>query len=428
MKVVTVFLFFLISCITLESQSVTFTGELRPFRINRVVVTDLLKLKDFRVVITGRTVYGEEVPLFISKQVNSPEELECFFYFDDSIQNLTIEVSSSSTTPELFEYSTQTNPYRLTVFASSELTLSQLPGYTIASTSKQLRPGDVFVLGESGRAEIQGSDIEGFLKRGIHVIGTGSLKKEDKAPHIREQSPWTGRLLILDSLDSTALTQLLDSRRREFSEFKRCYYDLIAKANFYGISTAQKRTLIFINTRVEDIAVSLEQRYLTDRPTLFHKLLLLGFYLPVLILVGILRKTKLLVIPLAVLLSLFIFISVLVPDRDKSLQLLLNSVHLTAEEVELVRNVSNGRATMPLHDLFPSPVEEQRFNAADYVRSNWTVAYNVFRSSRKEIPLETFKPAAAVKFNQIPRIERDDGVYFLKFLNPLRSWSLHEPE
>jgi len=427
-KVLTAVLFVLISCITLESQSVAFAGELGAFRINRVVVTDLPKLKDLQIDITGRSVYGEEVPLFISKQANSPEELECFFYFDDSIQNLTIEVSSSSTAPVSFEYSTQANPYRVTVFTNLEPALSQLPGYTIASTGKQLHPGDVFVLGESGRAEIQGSDIEGFLKRGIHIIGTESLKRVAKTPHIREQSPWTGRLLILDSLDPTALTQLLDSRRREFYEFKKRYYDLIAKANFYGIPTAQKRTLTFVGTRVEDIAVSLEQRYLTERLTPVHKLLLLGFYLPVLILVGIPRKTKLLVVPLAVLLSLFIFISVLLPDRDKSLQLLLNPVHLRAEEMELVRNVSNGGAPVPQHDLFPSPVEEQRFYAAGYERSNWTVAYNVFRSNRKEIPLETFKSAASVKFNQIPQIERHDGVYLLKFLNPLRSWSLHEPE
>ncbi len=434
MKAVGLVVFILISGMTLESQSVTFTEEPRPFHINRGVVTGLPKLGKTRIRITGTTMYGEEVPLFMLEDTTNSDGIEFFFYFDDSIHNLEIEVSSSGSIPARFEYSGQRNPYRVTVFIGSGLTLAQLPGYTVTSTSGQLQPGDILVLGAEGVAEpskiegIKKGTLQGFLNRGIHIISAAPPGTPSRTTSPEQESLWTGRLLILDSVNPASVANLLEQRRRWFSSFKKRYYDLVAKADFYGIPASPIRNLTYVNARVEDIAISLERRYLSDRLNLVHKLLLLGFYLPGIIFLALLGRTKPLLILLGVVLSVWIPVSVMIPEQDRTLELRLNPGHLEAEELELARTVTRGSAEGSLLDLFPPVVEQQRFNAPDFQGSNWTLSYRVLRSNRKKAALEAYSRAAAVKFNQIPQIEKSGDGYYLKYVNPLRSWSLDEPD
>ena len=123
---------------SLDSQSVILTEQLRPFRINRVMVTDLQDFQNPRVEITGRTVYDREIPLFCTSDSGLPEQLEWFLYFDDSVQEVRIQISFSAREPVAFAYSTELNPYELTVFCQPRQLPPPLPGYRFTSSIRQL--------------------------------------------------------------------------------------------------------------------------------------------------------------------------------------------------------------------------------------------------------------------------------------------------
>jgi hypothetical protein len=158
-------------------------------------------------------------------------------------------------------------------------------------------------------------------------------------------------------------------------------------------------------------------------------MLLVGFSVVVIILVVSVKRTATLLLSLAGVLCLFGFLSFLSPDPDKSLHLSLNLSHLGPEKVELVRTaVYEQEEAAPLSGLFPPEIAAQRYAPSAYRADTWSLKYGLIRSTSREIPLSAFTAAASVKFDQLPKIERIEGRYVLKYVNPLRYWSLHEPD
>ena len=260
MKATTAVMLLILSSASLGSQSVSFAEQLRPFRINRLIVTDLQSVQDPRVEIAGLTVDGREIQLFSTATEALPGRLECFLYFDDSVQTVLIEISFSIREPVLFEYPTELNPYQVTVFADSQLLLPPLRGYRFTSSIQLLGPGDILVLDDAQRLEVREEEIQEFLDRGIHLITAKPLPEADSLS--LDQHRWRGNLILLDSLERSDLNETLETRREAFATFKKRFYDLTAGSGFYGISPRSGETLSFAGIRAEDIAAAVEQRYL----------------------------------------------------------------------------------------------------------------------------------------------------------------------
>ena len=426
MKTASVLVLLIFASASLGSQSVSFAQQLRPFRINRLIVTDLQSGRDPRVEIAGLTVDGREMQLFSTATEALPGRLQCFIYFDDSIQTVRIEVSHSIKEPLLFEYPTDLNPYQVTVFASPQPLIPPLRGYRFTSNIDLLAPGDILLLADAQTPEVREEQIAEFLDRGIHVITAKPLPEADTPavdPHL-----WRGTLILLDSADSSALNETLATRREAFAAFKKRFYDLTAGSGFYGISPRSGENLSFAGTRIEDIAAAVEQRYHPPRLTGFHQLLLLGFSAGAIILVVFIKRTGTLVLCLAGVLSLFSFLILLNPDPDKSLRLSVNLNHLSSEKVELVRTNLVEQEQKPLSFLSAPQAGSQRFVPTDYNPGSWSLEYGLIRSTNGEVALEPFTETASVKFDQLPTIEYRRGGYTLKYTNPLRYWSLHEPD
>jgi hypothetical protein len=428
MKAVLAVLLLLVGSTAVESQSVFLNSELQPFRINKMMVTDLPEFGNTRVTITGRTLYGEEVPLFSAEDINLPHVLDCFLYFDDSIQNVQVEVASAATDPVLFDYATNFNPYRVTVFPGVGRILPPLPGYRTTTTAEHLRAGDILVLQAAPDFVIHGRDVGELLERGIHVITARASLGVDQLPAPEKPDPLRASLLLLDSLDPASLVETLQRQRESFASFKKRYYDLIAGSDFYGIPAARNQTLRFEDARIEDIAASLERRYILDRVTPFYRLVLLGFYLPALILVALFKRSTALLLPLAVLFAGFVGLSCFVPIPDKSLQLQLNPTHLEGGRIEIVRKATDEKGTTPIAGLLPPSIVELRFVPTDFDPAMWRLTYGLIRSNAKQVPLTFFTDPSSVKFNQLPKIERRADGYVVRYVNPLRYWSLHEPD
>ena len=423
MKATTVVVLLILASASLGSQSVSFNGQLRPFHINRLIVTDLQSGQDPRVEIAGLTVDGRQVQLFSTATEALPGRLECFIYFDDSVQTVRIQISFSIRETVLFEYPTELNPYQVTVFASPQ---PPLRGYRFTSSIQLLGPGDILVLDDAQRLEVREEEIQEFLDRGIHVITVKPLPRADTPP--AGQHSWRGILILLDSLDKFVLAETLATRRESFATFKKRFYDLTAGSGFFGISPRNVETLIFAGVRLEDIAAAVEQRYPPPRLTGSHKLLLLGFSVAAIILVVFIRRTSTLVLCLAVVLSLFSFLSLLNPDPDQSLHISFNLNHSSSEKIELVRTNLVEKEQKPLSSLFAPEAGVQRFVPTDYDQGAWSLEYGLIRSANGEVALDAFTETSSVKFDQLPKIEyRRDG-YTLKYINPLRYWSLHEPD
>ncbi len=427
MKATIAGLLLLICSTSLGSQSVRLAGQLRPFRINRLVVTNLPDFQDTRIEITGWTVHDRQIPLFSAAGADLPEQLECFLYIDDSVRSVRVQISSPMDNPEVFEYPTRLNPHTVTVYSGPGRVFPQLSGYRFTSSAQGLDAGDILVLEDARSPETKQANIREFSARGVHVITT-QVSPETNRLSLEEET-WRGNLLLLESLDTAVLTEVLQSRRGRYAAFKKRFYDRIAGAGFYGIPPPGSANLKFVNSRVEDIAAALEHHHLPNRLTGFHRVALLGFSLIVIILVILVRRTVVLLSCLAALLGLFVFLSFLHPDPDRSLHLQLNPSHLSSSQIELVRTTATGRGdTSSFSGFLPPGMDTQHFAPHDYTTEMWSLNYGLIRSTNRQIPLSTFIPAALVKFDQIPRIERIEGGYVLKYVNPLRYWSLHEPD
>jgi len=78
--------------------------------------------------------------------------------------------------------------------------------------------------------------------------------------------------------------------------------------------------------------------------------------------------------------------------------------------------------------VLPPKIDAQRFAPPDYETEKWSLSYGLIRSTSRELPLSVFTAAVSVKLDQLPQIEMVEGRYILRYDNPLRYWSLHEPD
>jgi hypothetical protein len=406
---------------------VSFEQPIRPFHINRVLAAELEGLRDIRIEIGGRTLDGREIELFSAFEQSAIGELPCYFYVDDSVQAVRLEISSSTSETAAFEVPVRINPYRVTVSIASGRLPNRLRGYRFNTNEQQLAPGDVLVLAGESAQVIPEEDLGKLLSRGIHVITTFGLP--GLGMQITAENPWQGELIVLDFLNTAVLTEVLDGQRENFAAFKKRYYDLVAAAQFYGIAAPLGENLTFMNARLEDIVASLERESLPARISGYHRVVLLGFTLAAVIFLVFLRRTAVMVSCLAVALCLFILLTMLRPEPEKSLELSFNLAHLESQNIELARTAATGEVSEGTAPGFLRPrIDTRSFAPTDFVDGQWSLDFRLTRSPEREIPLSAFTQALNLKFDQYPLIERRQGRYIVKYVNPLRYWSLHEPE
>lgn len=378
--------------------------------------------------IHGRTADGKRILLFEHLKVAAENDLRCYVYLDRSITAVEVEVKSADRMLERTSFAVRYNPYRVAVFASRTPTLLPTSGYTPAASFSSLEPGDIYVVQESEPPETTSAVIHQLLARGIQVIIPQSFTPAAESPVHPEAGLWAGKLIRTDTSDPVAVQQVLDRHREQYRLFKARYYDLIAGANFYGIRAPEARSLTFRDTTLEDIAFTLEQQGLRGRLNSAEKALMILFYLPVIIGVALVKRPKLLLILTAGFLLIFALLSLLYPGRDTSVALYLNPLHSQRNTVRLEPVPGYPGQSGTLSDLLSTEPEQKRFQATDFSPQISSLRYSAVRSSGDKSPLQQFLSADAVKFDQIPLVRIHGGSYYLEHRNPLRAWSLHEPE
>jgi hypothetical protein len=413
---------------TIEAQKVILPEILQPFQINTVIVKDLPDYGSTDVMIYGLTAEGYRIPLFSSRRIRSTAELHCYVYVDDSIQTAEIEVDSSDRSPVSFEFPIRQNPYRIAVLGSRYPPVIRGSSFDVASSIEHLDPGDIYIFQESDPSQPSLVEVRRLLSKGVHVLGTRILAAALGSTDSSRPDPWYGRLLTNDSVDAAASGIFLESRRKVLLLYKKRYFDLIAKASFFGIRSDQQRPLSFREAKPEDIAFTMERELFRSRLNLSHKLMVIAFYLPVLMLVAIIKKGKILLLVISALLLLFSLVSLFNPSPDRLLSIWLNPSHTEGKTVELIRIPSPETAARPRFSLLSRFPEEYRFFAQDFSAEHLRLKYTMIHSSGRRTTLEHFRSAKALKLNQIPHICLVRGTYFIEHANPLRAWSLYEPE
>ena len=428
MKIIPIFLATFMYALTLNAQPVILVENLRPFHINQLIVKDLPGFAATAVRIEGRTADGQQIPLFDHSEEAPVKRLSCFFYLDESVSSVVVEVKSEDRILERTTFPVRHNPYRIAVLGSRYPPLLANAGYTPASSLQELQPGDIYIVQESEAPETFLPVVTRLLAKGVHVVAPQTLVSAVDMPVAPEGELWIGRLLAADTSDPVAIQELLEKRKEQFRPFKARYYGLIAGASFYGIRIPEVRSLTFTDMNLEDIAFTVEQQLFRSRLNPIEKALLILFYLPVIVGTAIIKKHKILLILVSGCALIFVLLSLLYPGRDTIFTLYLNPFHTAKNTVVLERVPGYPRDSNTLFGFLFAGPEEDRFVAGDYSLQLSTLRYFAVRSSGKTTPLQPFVSADAVKFDQIPRVGISDGHYYLEHRKPLRAWSLHESE
>ena len=127
-------------------------------------------------------------------------------------------------------------------------------------------------------------------------------------------------------------------------------------------------------------------------------------------------------------LLLFVLLSLSNPYPDKMLSISLNPYHVEGETVNLRRTAVSPSRILPSFKFFSPLSEEYRFAAQDCSATTWKLIYTALHSNSRRTSVHHFSTTDPVKFNQIPHIQLVEGSYFIQYTNPLRAWSLREPE
>lgn len=77
--------------------------------------------------------------------------------------------------------------------------------------------------------------------------------------------------------------------------------------------------------------------------------------------------------------------------------------------------------------LSPGP-QEYQFTAHSFSEDTPVFEYSMLYSYRRLAPMERLYPSEYIKCNQIPLFVLSSGKYFVEYENPLKMWSLREPE
>jgi hypothetical protein len=418
----------LIHIFSADAQTLVLRKSLQPFQINTVFVEDLPEYESTDVHIFGLTLEGQRIPLFSGRQIRSASQLRCYLYMDDTIHTVQFEFATLSHSPVIREFPVRQNPYTVGLFGSSSAPVIRDPSYAVVSSVQQLTPRDIYILQDSEPSHSDLAAAKQLMARGVHILVTNTLANMLGPTIIEKPDPGNGRLLVNAALDPSSLELFLDNRKKELLLDKKRHYDLVAKASFAGISMVEEQPLVFKEMKPEDIAFTIERELFRGRLSPSHKLLLIAFYVPALILIFLIKRGKNLLPAVSFLLLLFVLLSLSNPYPDKMLSISLNPYHLDGETVNLRRTGVSPSRILPSFKFFSPLFEEHRFTAQDCSATTWKLNYTALHSNSRQISVHHFGTTDPVKFNQIPHIQLVEGSYFIQYTNPLRAWSLHEPK
>ncbi len=282
----------MLSLFPLAAQSVILPEGLKPFKINRVLVENPSARGYRKIRISGRSFKNESIPLFETREEQYQKTVTCYVYLDDNIGSIEVELYSVKNSPRTFKLPVERNPYGIGVFQGGSRVWRERSTYYPVSSTEELGPGDIYVL--EGTADFR--KMEKLRDRGVHLLVPKDAVQGNAAKLLTagQGDKWRGRLLTLDPLDSQGLAGLLEEKKRELLAFKDRYRSLVTEADFHGIMLDKGESYTFTNARPADMAYTLEKESLNNRLSLLQRLILVGFYLPALILIASLKNLKIL--------------------------------------------------------------------------------------------------------------------------------------
>jgi len=411
---------------------------LEPFRINRLLARGAAGANLEGILIYGIDFRGGRSLLFRSTEVRQARETLCYAYLDADIQAVEVELVSGPGRSSRLRLSVERSPYRIAVYGEGLAggTVAALvpddPAFYVTTSAGDLGPGDLYLLGEGLDAD-GGAARESLLARGIHLLLLGG-----SGAQAATQWPWwRGQRLAPVSRAPTVpglsgeepgIKELLAAKKKELLAFKQRYHGLIAEASFQGIRAESEGPLSFRGAQAEDIAYTLEGELFRSRLGAIHRLALIAFYLPALCLVALLRKVRLLLPLLGGLLLLFVLVIVLYPGGGRAFTLKLNLSQAQPAALRLRREGGPMDLGGDLARPLSAGLEESSFSPLDFTARDWVLRYRMVASFDRRLPLSWLQPARLVKCNQRPTIVLSGGRYTVEFRNPLKAWSLHEPE
>jgi len=429
---------------------------LEPFRINRLLARGAAGANLEGILIYGIDFRGGRSLLFRSSEVRQARETLCYAYLDADVQAVEVELVSGPGRSSRLRLSVERSPYRIAVYGEGLAggTVAALvpddPAFYVTASAGDLGPGDLYLLGEELDAN-GGAAGESLLARGIHLLllgGSGAqaatqgpwwrgqrLAPVSRAPTVPGLSgaptvPGLSRAPTVPGLsrDEPGIKELLAAKKKELLAFKQRYHSLIAEASFQGIRAQSEAPLSFRGAQAEDIAYTLEGELFRSRLGAIHRLALIAFYLPALCLVALLRKVRLLLPLLGGLLLLFVLVIVLYPGGGRAFTLKLNLSQAQPAPLRLRREGGSPDLGGDLARPLSAGLEESSFSPLDFNARDWVLRYRMAASFDRRLPLSWLQPARLVKCNQRPTIVLSGGRYTVEFRNPLKAWSLHEPE
>ncbi len=386
--------------------------SLYPYRLNRITYCNPDNMPFNRIRIFGRNYKNDKILLFETDLKENQDTVDCYVYIDDDIYTLKAELSSNGRSPFLAELAVELNPYRIAVYTPFKNIELNTNIYHIVGSLKDLGIGDVYVLESELDAQPGEQEIEQMLAGGIHLIASESAVP----PLLHREHEWTGSVIILKSLSSSYLETVLKEKEKEFISFKEQYAHLVSKAEFHVLDLKQDA-----GARLQDIARTLEEELFTIRISLPEKMILATFYISCLITTCFIKNKRIHISLLVGLLALFFLFFIIYPEKDKMITMRLNTMHKELKELRFEQTEQNSPSgTHPFQEIL---LEEESFSERKI-----SLNYSIIYSYRRTYPLGNLLDAELIKFNQYPLIMLERGLYLAQYNNPLKLWSLHEPE
>jgi hypothetical protein len=386
------------------SQTLSFPEGLEPFRINAIEVDhpDSVQLR-----LWGERFDGTAVPLFSGAGIPLRGGLLCYAYLDEEIRLLRGESRSSSGGKTQLSAEVRRSEFRISVYGFPGPLGGGSP-WQVVRSEEELGPGDIYVLSPQ-------DDPAPIMAAGIHVLTPRARSTEIRDP----RNPWRGYLLIVSDLEANTLIEALESRREEIIAFKQRYTNLPASLGFHGARVPRQDPLIFPASPPASIAQSLQGETFHDRVGAPYRYALLAFSFAAIIAVTLIRRWTILLPLMGFLLAVFVVFTFAAPSRLRSLTI---ELALPANQED-----SSGR-TVALESVSEPAKNILRYRQRDIPPGSRSLLYRSFLAPGGEAPLRLFTADRWVRFNQIPEVQQRQGSLFLKFRNPLSSWSLHEPQ
>ena len=388
-----------------SSQSLSFPQGLQPYRFNPILVQRIASHAESQILITGALFDGREVALFTGAGTPVPGgALRCLAYLDEEIAALHVRIRRAAGNTLELAVPVEASGPRLSVYGSPEPLRNSSRWIAEASSPQQLRPGDIWVLPQE-------SETAALRAAGIHVLMPGLAAEETPG-----SSPvWQGYRLFAPDLGEATLTAVLAKQQDKLLEFKERYRELVIGASFHAPRIDREAPLVFPPATPAGIAYTLHREILNDSVGPLYRYALLGFSLPLLAGVALMKRRQALLALAGSLLAGFLTLTLLAPPELRSL-----TVELALPEAR-ERGIS-------LERVSPETPKRYQYRQRGIPPGSCTLVYRVILAPGGEVPLQPFDREELLAFNQLPEVRQERGRLFLRSPSPLSAWSLHEPE